>query len=411
MQQRAHQHDEDDEERPKGRFRQMISDHRRPLIIATGAVVLTIAVLTILQPFGGNDTATGQQQPAPIVDPEPAPAPPEPEALLVDPAPPAPAMMAPALADAPADDAPRVAAEEPGAAPPAVDVATTYPMPEEAVGSLRLRTAASSGDPAALYEVGARYADGAFVDADLEQAAIWIERAADAGLAVAQYRLGTIYEGGLGVATDRQAAADWYLAAAEQGNVLAMHNLAVLLSQGIDETPDFAGAIEWFTAAAEHGIRDSQYNLGVIYARGIGIEADLIASYQWFALAAAQGDTDAAARRDDVAATLTADQLAAARAAVSAWSVAGAPAEANTVPIPDGGWDPADERAEAGDREELVRTIQALLIERGYDPGPADGVEGPMTVEAIRAFQENIGLDPTGEVDLILLNALMDQAA
>jgi peptidoglycan hydrolase-like protein with peptidoglycan-binding domain len=58
----------------------------------------------------------------------------------------------------------------------------------------------------------------------------------------------------------------------------------------------------------------------------------------------------------------------------------------------------------AGDREELVRQIQARLIEHGFDPGPADGVDGPQTREAIRAFQVKMGIEATGEVDRGLLD-------
>jgi localization factor PodJL len=396
-------------DRPKSRFRQMIGENKRPLIIAAGAIVLTIAVLTILQPFGGRD--------------EPAPAP-APQPTIVEPADPDAFLPPAAPVNGTPADAARLAALPFGApfmtpidagqidpmavgAVPVNDVTIAYPMPDEAVGSLRLRTAASSGDPSALYEVGARYAEGRFVATNLPEAAIWFERAADSGLAVAQFRLAEMYEAGQGVTQDRQAAADLYLAAAEQGNVFAMYNLGMLLNQGIDlASPDHAGAVEWLTAAAEHGIRDAQYNLGVIYARGIGVDIDLVASYQWFAIAATQGDTDAAARRDQIAAALTSDQLATARAAVSAWSVAGAPATANTVPVPEGGWDEPDQRVDAGDQEQLVRTIQALLIDRGFDPGPADGVAGPMTYDAVRAFQRMIGVEPTGEINDALLEAL-----
>ncbi len=419
MQRAASPRAEEDEDRPKGRLRRMIGDHRRPLIIAAGAIVLTIAVLTILQPFGGgSDPATNGGEASAAVEPAPADTP-DPGAFFADP-PVAPiaipeggADLANAAVPEPALGLPPAVGPDPMTlgAIPANDVAVAYPMPEEAVGSLRLRAAAASGDPTALYEVAARYADGRFVARDLVEAAIWFERAAESGLAVAQQHLASLYEQGLGVAQDRQRAYEWYLLAAGQGNVMAMHNLGVLLSQGIGDTPDFAGAIEWFTAAAAHGIRDSQYNLGVIYARGIGTDADFLASYQWFALAAEQGDADAAARRDDVAATLTPGQLAAARAAVSAWSVAGAPAAANTVAIPDGGWDGPEERVEAPGNDELVRTIQAMLIERGFDPGPADGVAGPMTYEAVRAFQLAIGIEPTGIIDEDLLRVLTDQAA
>ncbi len=418
------------------RLRRMVGDHRRPLLIAVGAVVLAIAVIQIVRPFGAREAApeaptvaapatpetnaspAAALSPAagPIVIEVPAPVAADPTADVAPPNASAAAYIPPVGVTSPvvaqtATTAPAAAAPSATTAAPAApttDAAVTYPMPDEAIGTARLRVAAAAGDPAALYEVGARYAEGRGVDRDMAQAAIWLERAANAGLAVAEHRLATLYEAGLGVPENRQTAYDWYLAAADQGNVLAMHNLGVMLSQGIDGTPDFAGAVQWFTAAADHGIRDSQYNLGVIYARGIGVDPDLSASYKWFALAAAQGDTDAAARRDDVASALTPDQLAAARAAVSAWQIQGAPAAANTVAEPDGGWDAPDDRA-ALDQQDLVRTIQDLLAQEGYDPGPADGVAGPMTRDAVRAFQQSIGVQPTGVIDQDLLRTLTNR--
>jgi Putative peptidoglycan binding domain len=46
---------------------------------------------------------------------------------------------------------------------------------------------------------------------------------------------------------------------------------------------------------------------------------------------------------------------------------------------------------------ERVRRMQERLAAAGFDPGPADGTVGPQTRAALRAFQEERGLDPTGE--------------
>jgi localization factor PodJL len=46
-----------------------------------------------------------------------------------------------------------------------------------------------------------------------------------------------------------------------------------------------------------------------------------------------------------------------------------------------------------------VQKIQLLLADHGYDPGPADGVAGPRTREAVRAFQRRTGIAETGEID------------
>jgi localization factor PodJL len=188
-----------------------------------------------------------------------------------------------------------------------------------------------------------------------------------------------------------------------------MHNLAVLMSQGIEGTPDEAKALQWFTAAADYGVRDSQYNLGVMYARGIGMPTDLVESYKWFAIAAAAGDTDAAQRRDEVGTALAVDDLATARATAKAWHVKTPIVEANAITIPAGAWgeDGTIGIAEA-DRQELVRKIQTLLAEQGYDPGPADGLIGPKTRQAVADLQRRMGAPVTGEIDNTLV-ALLSQ--
>ena len=82
--------------------------------------------------------------------------------------------------------------------------------------------------------------------------------------------------------------------------------------------------------------------------------------------------------------------------------------EANGVSPPAGGWDEGNAMAGVteADRRELVKKIQALLADRGYDPGPADGVDGPKTRQAVRAFQHTIGIADTGEIDQGLVTAL-----
>jgi peptidoglycan hydrolase-like protein with peptidoglycan-binding domain len=43
------------------------------------------------------------------------------------------------------------------------------------------------------------------------------------------------------------------------------------------------------------------------------------------------------------------------------------------------------------DRYQLVREVQTMLLEKGYNPGPVDGQEGPMTKSALRSFQTSQG--------------------
>jgi hypothetical protein len=50
-----------------------------------------------------------------------------------------------------------------------------------------------------------------------------------------------------------------------------------------------------------------------------------------------------------------------------------------------------------------IRQAQHLLTYFGYDPGPVDGRYGPQTEAAVKAFQRDIGLPPTGRIDKKLL--------
>src|SRR5690606_28287067 len=45
---------------------------------------------------------------------------------------------------------------------------------------------------------------------------------------------------------------------------------------------------------------------------------------------------------------------------------------------------------------ERMKDLQAMLAELGHDPGAIDGYMGPETGRAIAAFQESLGLRPTG---------------
>lgn len=201
-------------------------------------------------------------------------------------------------------------------------------------GPADIRDAMLAGDIAAVYAFASMAIDGNGMSRDPALAAKLFERAAAHGLVPAQYRIGNLYEKGIGVGRDFALASVWYQRAAENGNARAMHNLAVLLAEGVNGSPDFAGALDWFRQASELGIRDSQYNLAVLKARGMGTEQDLAGSYKWFAIAARQGDSDAAQKRDEVAARLDSRELAMAEAEVEVWRAREPDPAANTVAMP-----------------------------------------------------------------------------
>lgn len=53
-----------------------------------------------------------------------------------------------------------------------------------------------------------------------------------------------------------------------------------------------------------------------------------------------------------------------------------------------------------------IRSVQSRLAELGYDPGPADGLSGSQTRDAIAAFQSDMGLERTGEITVSLMSVL-----
>jgi peptidoglycan hydrolase-like protein with peptidoglycan-binding domain len=62
----------------------------------------------------------------------------------------------------------------------------------------------------------------------------------------------------------------------------------------------------------------------------------------------------------------------------------------------------------AADRD--VRAAQRALQEKGFDPGPIDGVMGPRTSAAVRDFQQKENLTVTGQLDAQTRSRLMASA-
>lgn len=57
----------------------------------------------------------------------------------------------------------------------------------------------------------------------------------------------------------------------------------------------------------------------------------------------------------------------------------------------------------------LVEDVQSALNNAGYNPGPADGIYGPRTRNAISAYQRDNGLSVDGEPSAPLLQHLLSR--
>ncbi|EWY38816.1 hypothetical protein N825_11345 [Skermanella stibiiresistens SB22] len=143
-----------------------------------------------------------------------------------------------------------------------------------------------------------------------------------------------------------------------------------------------------FEPLARAGDPDAEYWLGRIFADGRGRPADLVVAYGWFDRAAARGHQDAEGERARLAKILTTAQIAEARRLT-------ATAAEPTL----------------GKRPDLITGVQIELERLGYDPGPADGVSGARTRDAIERFQRDAAIEITGAASPDLLERLRVQAA
>ncbi|MGH6920707.1 MAG: trypsin-like peptidase domain-containing protein, partial [Geminicoccaceae bacterium] len=189
--------------------------------------------------------------------------------------------------------------------------------------------------------------------------------------------------------------------AAEQGDAMAQHNLGFMYANGRGVAQDDVEAVRWYWMAADQGLADAQHNLGLMYAYGTGIPQDDLLAYMWLNLAAArspQGEQRklSAQLRDEVAARLTPAQRARGQELARNWQ-----------PSVAASWESASrDRAEIEQRASRDRGVQQRLADLGYDPGPVDGVVGPRTRAAIRAFQADLGLPVDGQISGALHAAL-----
>jgi TPR repeat protein/ankyrin repeat protein len=214
---------------------------------------------------------------------------------------------------------------------------------------------ANANDVDAQLLLGQLFFDGLCVQRDPTKAFEWTKKAADQGNLEAKRQLAQAYEQGLGAAQDPAQAARYMKEAAEGGDAVAMGLLAVYLieGRGVPKNPQLA--ISWLQKAADSGDYDSASRLGLIYLDEKLTAADpvkalkyslpaaehgtpfaqamagfaylaqnnLIEGHKWLNIAAASSIPAvakmASAQRDKIEPTMTADELAKARALASEW--------------------------------------------------------------------------------------------
>jgi localization factor PodJL len=311
------------------RIGRVLKNRRRPVLLATGALVLAVMTLRLI-PGGGEShlqetadlpkstagqtaeptaTATSSStssaekrsvEPASAMDttaPSTAPsAVTAPAAAMPTTAPttvpPTGATVAPATASSDGTAAAPPAVQAPQASMPATGAPTPLSaQPVQRTSSLSRPTPDASllDAPATTGSIGTDAASPPDTpDLPAKLGSEKLRRAAMAGDARAAFEVGMRYAEGRGVTADPKAAADWYAKAAEKGLAPAQYRWAVALEKGIGVPRDSEAAKRWYSKAAAAGNVRAMHNLGVLHANA----RDIGAALPWFQKAADLGLKD-----------------------------------------------------------------------------------------------------------------------
>ena len=150
-------------------------------------------------------------------------------------------------------------------------------------------------------------------------------------------------------------------------------------------------ALAAWQSAAEAGDGRSMLALGRAYVKGLGAPQDFVEAHKWLNLAAGLGSAEATAERDALAKEMTVEERAEARKLARAWRSRkqATPAASSSAEPPE---TPAAEAPTGPPPKRALREAQGLLATLGYKTGPADGIWGPTSVKAYRAFLRDAGL-------------------
>jgi TPR repeat protein len=258
----------------------------------------------------------------------------------------------------------------------------------------QIESEAFAGSPEAQHDLAAIYTAGhAGVAQDYERAAFWFTRAAEGGIPNARYNLGVLYHQGLGVKSDLSKAIYWYQEAARVGHAEAQYNLGIAHIEGIGVSYDPEEAARNFESAARLGVVEAAYNLGLIYENGLLGQSKPDEAMMWYKHAADKGSPEARAALDQLARSIGV-------APQDVGKIAGQVSTMNAAhaSIPN---------ANPDDNQVLVAQIQEYLMRSGLYPGPADGINGPLTRDAVRSYQALNDIRVDGVITQELLSHML----
>lgn len=154
---------------------------------------------------------------------------------------------------------------------------------------------------------------------DVQKTVAKYRKLAEQGDAAAQFIFGVMYFDGRGVAQDDRQAEAWYRKSAEQGYASAQVNLGLMYFFGRAVSKDNQQAVAWLRKAANKGNPYGQHGLGLVYMVGRGVPKDNELAYFWFTLASAKGHREATVKRNQVEASLSAEQRTKVKAYARDW--------------------------------------------------------------------------------------------
>jgi len=168
---------------------------------------------------------------------------------------------------------------------------------------------------------GADFAKGqeAYGSGDYQAAITQWQSLAEEGHADGQFGMGILYANGFGVPLDDDQALKWYRLAAAQNHAEAQCNLAVMHANGWGVPQSDEEAFKWYSLAADQGVTEAQIAVARMFTSGFGAPQDKVQAHKWFNIASELGDYDAASKRDDLAARMSAEETATAVQLANTW--------------------------------------------------------------------------------------------
>ncbi len=266
----------------------------------------------------------------------------------------------------------------------------------------KIEEKAFEGNAEAQHDLAAIYTAGhGGVEQDFKKAAFWFQKSAEKGIPNAQYNLGVLYHKGLGVKKNLDKALQLYRAASYQGHPEAQYNLGIAHIEGIGTDYDPVQAASYFEKAATQNVVEAAYNLGLLHENGLLGNVQLEEALFWYDYAAEKGNEEARQAKEQLISRLKISEREV-HAILNRVKASLLIIEDQDITKEAAGFMP-----DSSSQADVTAQVQEQLIRLGLYPGPADGIAGPLTQDAIRSYQSANNMKTNGKADKTLLSHLL----